>query len=997
MASFRARARALDMLGRQQIANIPTAISELFKNAHDAYASRAEVDFFRRSRLLVLRDDGYGMTEEEFKDKWLTLGTESKLGADSDSYAPPGNKPRPVMGEKGIGRLAIASMGLQVLVLSRAIRGRKVHPLVGAFIPWRLFTLPRVDLDEIDIPVKSFNVEGFPTAEDIQELVQEARRSLKPIHDRIPAATLEELHADFERFKKLDPARVEKQLRDLDDKSPSLARGGTGTHFFVLPTDESVNIELEPPRETSGATPSMVKMLIGFTNTLTPPPGGPVMRTAFRDHKSPDLVEDVATEKEFFEPEDLEHADHHLAGTFDSTGAFSGKVRIFDKTLRFTVPPVRPRDELFHCGPFAVEFGYLQGAARESLLFHRDPEAYGTLNRKLDAIGGLYLYRDGIRVLPYGDVDFDYLRIEDRRSRGAGYYFFSYRRMFGAVSLTRAENARLEEKAGREGLRRNKAYQQLTDSLTNLLVHLAAEFFRASGSRADFFQRRKAELEKGELIRREREVAARAARTGFASKLSDALARLDSGEPRKEAKRIVRDLQAALASAASAHGDDKARLIQEAEAEARRRLDDTRGHLRLERPRGYALPRGLQQDWAAYTDALATLERDAFTPAREQVETLAAEAAKAARSAVKRTKRVREALGKSIDRARSEASEEQQQISAREAALSELVAESIKLAREEVEGSIAGALEAVAKVEAAEPDEGELAKLRVRLEDAITTSNEARHARMLRLRDAIETAITSISPRHVGARPDEVTEALEEELLALRERADADLQLTQLGMAVDIINHEFAASIRSVRSALKRLKSWADRNTALRELYSDLRASFDHLDGYLRLFTPLNRRLYRSSVTIKGSDIFSYVEALFRERLRRHEVSLEASDAFRSHAFDGFPSSFYPVFVNLIDNAVFWLRDRKPPRTIRLDVDGDAMLVLDTGPGIQARDRDAIFEMGFTRKPGGRGLGLFISREVLRKVGYSLSTCDPPSGKGTCFRIAPEPKAETRE
>ena len=39
MTGFRARARAVDMLGRQQIANLPTALSEMFKNAHDAYAT----------------------------------------------------------------------------------------------------------------------------------------------------------------------------------------------------------------------------------------------------------------------------------------------------------------------------------------------------------------------------------------------------------------------------------------------------------------------------------------------------------------------------------------------------------------------------------------------------------------------------------------------------------------------------------------------------------------------------------------------------------------------------------------------------------------------------------------------------------------------------------------------------------------------------------------------------------------------------------------------
>src|SRR5579863_8977976 len=73
MAVFKARARTLEMLGRQQIAGIPTAISELFKNAHDAYADSVEVDFYRSDGLFVLRDDGLGMTREDFESRWVTL------------------------------------------------------------------------------------------------------------------------------------------------------------------------------------------------------------------------------------------------------------------------------------------------------------------------------------------------------------------------------------------------------------------------------------------------------------------------------------------------------------------------------------------------------------------------------------------------------------------------------------------------------------------------------------------------------------------------------------------------------------------------------------------------------------------------------------------------------------------------------------------------------------------------------------------------------------
>ncbi|HBL6976163.1 TPA: ATP-binding protein, partial [Escherichia coli] len=158
MAKIRTKARALDMLGRQQIAGIPTALSELFKNAHDAYADNVEVDFFRKENLLILRDDGLGMTTDEFEERWLTIGTSSKL-IDDDAINKPAvdsNKAfRPIMGEKGIGRLSIAAIGPQVLVLTRAKRDNELKPLVAAFVNWSLFAIPSLDLDDIEIPIRT--------------------------------------------------------------------------------------------------------------------------------------------------------------------------------------------------------------------------------------------------------------------------------------------------------------------------------------------------------------------------------------------------------------------------------------------------------------------------------------------------------------------------------------------------------------------------------------------------------------------------------------------------------------------------------------------------------------------------------------------------------------------------------------------------------------------------------------------------------------------------
>ena len=217
--------------------------------------------------------------------------------------------------------------------------------------------------------------------------------------------------------------------------------------------------------------------------------------------------------------------------------------------------------------------------------------------------------------------------------------------------------------------------------------------------------------------------------------------------------------------------------------------------------------------------------------------------------------------------------------------------------------------------------------------------------------------------------------AIEQRNVALEEEVEADLQLAQLGMAVEIINHEFHATIRSIRNNLRRLKAWADINKDLEVLYHNIRASFDHLDGYLTLFTPLQRRLYRRAVDIRGSDIYTFLSDLFRERFSRLDIEFRKTRAFSEMKINGYPSSFYPVFVNVIDNAVYWVSQNNPSeeRRIVLDATDDFFLVADSGPGVNLGDREAIFEFGFTRKPGGRGMGLHIAREVLRRVGYDLS------------------------
>lgn len=477
MAKFKTSARTVDMLGRQQIAGIPTAISELFKNAHDAYAKHVEVDYIRSNKLFILRDDGLGMTLEDFETRWLTLGTESKLGTKNGIIPPPSDpdqKIRPILGEKGIGRLAIASIGSQLLVLTRAKRFNKLHDLVVAYIHWGIFECPGITLEDVDIPLRAIPGGELPSKSVINSMLIEFGANVTRLHKSINEKKSHEI-LDDAKMLAIDLLPIYESL-----KGPKLTGDEYGTHFIICPASELLEADIDEP-DTERA-PRLQKALLGFTNTMTPEHSEPVIKTAFRDHKTDDITIDLIEDREFFTPSEFVNADHHISGAFDEYGQFKGIVSVYGEEYKDHIIPWKDGGGLpTQCGSFKINVANVQGLAKESTI---PIEEWGRLANKMNKIGGLYIYREGVRILPYGDTDFDWLDIERNRTKSASYYYFSYRRIFGVVEITQKDNTSLKEKAGREGFLENQAYRQFKSILKNFFVQLAADFFREEGTSA---------------------------------------------------------------------------------------------------------------------------------------------------------------------------------------------------------------------------------------------------------------------------------------------------------------------------------------------------------------------------------------------------------------------------------------------------------------------------------------------------------------------------------
>lgn len=108
------------LIGRDLITDRVTALFELVKNSYDANAQNVNVIFENVSAgktgsVIRIEDDGYGMSFEDIRDKWMVIGTSSKR---SRPYSP-GPYNRKCVGEKGIGRFAVDKLGDNVSIITK--------------------------------------------------------------------------------------------------------------------------------------------------------------------------------------------------------------------------------------------------------------------------------------------------------------------------------------------------------------------------------------------------------------------------------------------------------------------------------------------------------------------------------------------------------------------------------------------------------------------------------------------------------------------------------------------------------------------------------------------------------------------------------------------------------------------------------------------------------------------------------------------------------------
>lgn len=426
--NLRPRARLLRTLGQELISSEVVALVELVKNSYDADATSVLIRFngpleIGRGSIEVL-DNGHGMDLNTVRTVWMEPATRAKR----DSKRSPGLKRR-LLGEKGIGRFASARLADELEVVSK--QSQSSNEVVALF-DWRQFDDEELFLDQVVVLWEERAAVAFATG-----------GVLKDVSEKRPATAKAEVHGTSLKMVGLRQSWERKHLEEL---TRALAR-------LVAPD--------------SDAAPSNFEIRLEL----------------------PEQFADLSTS--IRPPAILKYPHYKVNGKIEADGSYSFTYHLLSSGKTSTVKGhlwwleggntsefravdgdgerpegARPPE----CGPLSFE---LRVWDRDELgnVVQKTNSSIKDVRRDLDSVAGINIYRDGFRVLPYGEPHDDWLRLDLRRVQNPTLRL-SNNQIYGVVQISADLNPELRDQSNREGLDSTRALEELRGLLLEALVRL---------------------------------------------------------------------------------------------------------------------------------------------------------------------------------------------------------------------------------------------------------------------------------------------------------------------------------------------------------------------------------------------------------------------------------------------------------------------------------------------------------------------------------------------
>ena len=340
---------------------------------------------------IIVSDEGTGMSRKDLIDNYLVIGTASRKRAIDAALAGhrTGEHRAPFLGEKGIGRLAAMRLGNRLAVESAKRSNKRLNLLR---IDWSAFERLDAMLDEIAV-------------------APERGASKSDGNWSGTKLTMTALTSDWtlDRVKYLGEhefARLTDPFADAK-RRPRIAIFWNGTRMPVAHMD----------RNLLSHAHASVRGRFAYKGSE------PALQCTFE-----------ALDLGFAHPHETEKREFALADLVASVIGTSREV---------------PLSALNDLGSFSFEVYWFNRRRLQGIDSIGDRKTVAALQKRWS---GILLFRDGFRVLPYGEDYDDWLAL-DRRALASAGYLLNKTQLVGRVTVSRLGNPLLIDQTNREGLR----------------------------------------------------------------------------------------------------------------------------------------------------------------------------------------------------------------------------------------------------------------------------------------------------------------------------------------------------------------------------------------------------------------------------------------------------------------------------------------------------------------------------------------------------------------
>jgi signal transduction histidine kinase len=262
----------------------------------------------------------------------------------------------------------------------------------------------------------------------------------------------------------------------------------------------------------------------------------------------------------------------------------------------------------------------------------------------------------------------------------------------------------------------------------------------------------------------------------------------------------------------------------------------------------------------------------------------------------------------------------------------------------------------------------------------------------------IQSKLSILGERYRGAREDasHLRANLEDVLGKLdegaRKRLTDQIALSQRLAAINSLTGRVAHEIKNplnaitLRLEILRERIAAESPEALEE-FAVLSEEITRLDRVVRTFLDFSRPVEVQVETVDAREMVAEILRLLEPEAETHGVKLTLDEPEGAALVKADPDLLRQALLNIAVNAI-----EAMPQGGELRVEGGRrgdscwIQIADTGPGIPPDQLDEIFQLYFTTKEHGTGIGLAMTYRAVQLQGGAIEV-ESEVGKGTRFRV----------